>query len=221
MIAHDAKALTEVPQNLVFDTAIAGYLLDPARRGYPLDELAEERGIAADAGDELATRAVLIHELAKRQRPQIHERGLQDLLDTVELPLVKVLRETEKAGIKLDTKQLETVATRIRADVAELEREIWELADEEFMLGSPQQLGQILFEKLELSRKRRGKTGFSTDNRVLEAIRDEHEIVPQDHQATASCPSSPRPTSTRCRTGSATTAACTPRSSRRPPPPGG
>jgi DNA polymerase-1 len=179
VIAHDAKALTEVPQHLVFDTAVAGYLLDPARRGYPLDELAEERGIAADADDELATTAVLIHELAARQRPQIHERGLQDLLDQIELPLVHVLRETEKIGIKLDTRQLEQVATRIRAEVATLEREIWALADEEFMIGSPQQLGQILFEKLKLSRKRRGKTGYSTDNRVLEAIRDEHEIVPK------------------------------------------
>jgi DNA polymerase-1 len=177
VIAHDAKALTEVPSHLIFDTAIAAYLLDPARRGYPLEELTEERGISAEAGDELATRAVLTHELAKLQRPQIAERGLQELLDTVELPLVRVLRETEKAGIKLDTKQLETVATRIKAQVVELEREIWALADEEFMIGSPQQLGHILFEKLGLSRKRRGKTGFSTDNRVLEAIKDEHEIV--------------------------------------------
>src|SRR4051794_17747571 len=179
IIAHDAKALTEVPQNLVFDTAIAGYLLDPARRGYPLDELAEERGIGADAEDDLATTAVLIHELANRQRPQIAERGLQDLLDQIELPLVRVLRETEKIGIKLDTRQLEEVATRIRAEVAQLERDIWELAEEEFMVGSPQQLGRILFEKLKLSRKRRGKTGYSTDNRVLEEIRDEHEIVPK------------------------------------------
>src|SRR6478609_5662012 len=84
VIAHDAKQLGDVPQNLVFDTAVAGYLLDPARRGYPLDELAEERGIGADAGDELATYAVLIHELAKAQRPQILERGLLDLLNTVE-----------------------------------------------------------------------------------------------------------------------------------------
>ena len=96
MIAHDAKQLGDVPHNLVFDTAVAGYLLDPARRGYPLDELAEERGIGADAGDELATYAVLIHELAKRQRPQIEERGLTDLMNTVELPLVHVLRETRE-----------------------------------------------------------------------------------------------------------------------------
>jgi DNA polymerase-1 len=179
VIAHDAKALGDVPPNLVFDTAVAGYLLDPARRGYPLDELAEERGIAADAGDELATIAVLIHELAARQRPQIAERGLEGLLNEIELPLVHVLRETEKIGIRLDTKQLETVASRIRATVVELEREIWDMAGEEFVIGSPQQLGAILFDKLKLSRKRRGKTGYSTDARVLQAIRDEHEIIPK------------------------------------------
>jgi DNA polymerase-1 len=66
---------------------------------------------------------------------------------------------------------------RLRADAAALEREIWELAGEEFMIGSPQQLAEVLFGKLGLSRKRRGKTGFSTDARVLQAIRDEHPIV--------------------------------------------
>jgi DNA polymerase-1 len=178
VIAHDAKQLGDVPPNLVFDTAVAAYLLDPARRGYPLDELCEDRGIGADAGDELATYAVLIHELAKQQRPQIEERGLSDLMNTVELPLVHVLRETEKAGIKLDTAALAKVATRIKADVVDLEKQIWEMAGEEFVIGSPQQLGHILFEKLNLSRKRRGKTGFSTDARVLQAIRDEHPIIP-------------------------------------------
>ncbi|WP_037500359.1 DNA polymerase I [Solirubrobacter soli] len=178
VVTHDAKQLGDVPANLVFDTAVAGYLLDPARRGYPLDELAEDRGIGADAGDELATYAVLIHELAKQQRPQIEERGLTELMNTVELPLVHVLRETEKAGIKLDTAALEKVATRIKAEVIDLEKQVWELAGEEFVIGSPQQLGQILFEKLKLSRKRRGKTGYSTDARVLQAIRDEHPIIP-------------------------------------------
>ena len=67
----------------------------------------------------------------------------------------------------------------MRADAAELEREIWELAGEEFMIGSPQQLAEVLFVKLGLSRKRRGKTGFSTDARVLQAIRDEHQIIPK------------------------------------------
>jgi DNA polymerase-1 len=65
----------------------------------------------------------------------------------------------------------------VRADADRLEREIFELAGEEFTIGSPQQLAEVLFVKLGLSRKRRGKTGFSTDARVLAAIRDEHEII--------------------------------------------
>jgi DNA polymerase-1 len=114
-----------------------------------------------------------------QQRAQLDERGLTDLLNDIELPLVHVLREAEKQGIKLDTKLLEEAATRIRADAEQLEREIWEMAGEEFMIGSPQQLAEVLFVKLGLSRKRRGKTGFSTDARVLQAIRDEHEIIPK------------------------------------------
>jgi DNA polymerase-1 len=179
VVAHDAKALGTVPENLVFDTELAAYLLDPARRGFPLDELSEERGLAVDAEDENAARAILIHDLAAQQREQLNERGLTDLLKDIELPLVHVLREAEKMGIKLDTKLLEEAATRIRADAQQLEREIWDLAGEEFMIGSPQQLAEVLFVKLGLSRKRRGKTGFSTDARVLQAIRDEHEIIPK------------------------------------------
>src|SRR5688500_11829105 len=179
VLAHDAKALGEVPANLAFDTEAAGFLLDPARRGYPLDELAEERGIAVTSADVPAQRAGLIAELAARQRAQIRERGLDRLLTEIELPLVRVLRETEKAGIRLDARKLEESATRIREDANRLEREIWELAGEEFMIGSPQQLAEVLFVKLGLSRKRRGKTGFSTDARVLQAIRGEHEIIPK------------------------------------------
>ena len=178
-LAHDAKALLAVPENLVFDTEVAAYLLDPARRGYPLEELCEERGMAVDAEDEQARRAVLVHALAERQREQIRERGLDGLLTGIELPLVKVLRAMEEAGIKLDTARLAEVAGRIRTDCSTLEREIWGLAGEEFVIGSPQQLGSVLFDKLGLSKKRRGKTGFSTDARVLQAIRDEHEIIPK------------------------------------------
>jgi DNA polymerase-1 len=179
VVAHEAKALDEVPRNLVFDTEIAAYLLDPARRGFPLDELCEERGLAVSADDENAARAVLVHDLAAQQRAQVQERGLTDLLNDIELPLVHVLRETEKAGIRLDIRRLEDAASGIRTDAQQLEREIWEIAGEEFMIGSPQQLAEVLFVKLGLSRKRRGKTGFSTDARVLQAIRDEHPIIPK------------------------------------------
>jgi DNA polymerase I len=179
VVAHDAKALGEVPPRLAWDTEVAAYLLDPARRGYPLAELAEERGLGVECADPLATRAVLTHELHAQQLPIVRDRGLEPLLHEVELPLVRVLRETEKVGIRLDIAKLEQVAAGIREEAARLEREIWELAGEEFVIGSPQQLAEVLFVKLGLSKKRRGKTGFSTDARVLQAIREEHPIVPK------------------------------------------
>ncbi len=116
--------------------------------------------------------------LAERQRARLEEDGLTGLFHDVELPLVDVLVEMERAGVKLDVERLADISERFGTRAAELERRVWELAGEEFTIGSPQQLAHILFEKLGLSRKRRGKTGFSTDARVLQAIRDEHEIIP-------------------------------------------
>jgi DNA polymerase-1 len=83
----------------------------------------------------------------------------------------------ERAGLRLDAGRLAEVGAGFGERIATLEKEIYDLAEEEFTIGSPQQVGRILFEKLELTRKRRGKTGFSTDARVLAQIRDEHEIV--------------------------------------------
>jgi DNA polymerase I len=178
-IAHDAKALGEVPEGLVHDTLLGAYLLEPARRGYPFAELCEERGLATDVEDPAAANAVLLGALAQWQREQIAERGLQDVMGDIELPLVAVLRAMELAGVRLNLERLAEITARVRKEIAELEAEIFALAGEEFLIASPAQLGEILFEKLGLSRKRRGKTGFSTDARVLQAIRSEHVIVPR------------------------------------------
>jgi DNA polymerase-1 len=179
VVAHDAKSLDEVPPNLVHDTLLGAYLLEPARRGYPFRELVEERGLAANLEDPVARDAVLTAALAEWQREQLADRELQALMDDIELPLVGILRDMERAGVRLDVQRLAEITERVRAEIRTLEAEVWELAGTEFVLGSPQQLGEILFEKLGLSRKRRGKTGFSTDARVLQAIRDEHEIIPK------------------------------------------
>jgi DNA polymerase-1 len=121
---------------------------------------------------------VLTRILAERQRARLDEDGLTRLFHEIELPLVDVLVDMEREGVKLDTERLREISERFDARAIELERRVWELAGEEFMIGSPQQLAPILFDKLKLSRKRRGKTGYSTDARVLQAIRHEHEIVP-------------------------------------------
>ena len=179
VIAHDAKALGVVPPGLSHDTLLGAYLLEPARRGYPFAELCEERGLGTGVSDPVAADAVLVGALAAAQRAEIAERGLQALMDDIELPLVSVLREMELAGVRLNVPRLAEITARVRDEVATLEQEIFALAGEEFVIGSPQQLGEILFERLGLSRKRRGKTGYSTDARVLQAIRDEHEIIPR------------------------------------------
>ena len=178
VIAHDAKAIGVVPPRLAHDTLLAAYLLDPARRAFPFRELCEERGLVTAAEEGAGADAVLLQELASRQREELRERGQEALLDEIELPLVPVLRGMEIAGVRLNTEALGVIGARVGEEIAGLERRIWDLCDEEFVIGSPQQLGAILFDKLGLSKKRRGKTGFSTDARVLQSIRDEHEVVP-------------------------------------------
>ncbi len=178
-IAHDAKSLGLVPRVLAHDTEVAAYLLEPARRAYPFRELCEERGLAADVEDPAAADALLVQALASWQREEIRGRGLTDLLHDVELPLVRVLRDMEQAGCKLDTERLKEISDRVKAEADALERDIFELCGTEFMLGSPRQLEEVLFGSLGLSRKRRGKTGYSTDARVLQAIRDEHPVIPK------------------------------------------
>ena len=185
VVAHDWKTIAMAddacdPPPLAHDTMVAAYLIDPARRGYPLDELATEAGLGARVAgaDGVAERAVLTRLLAERQRDRLAEDGLTPLLHDIELPLVDVLVELERAGVKLDLERLRAISERFGTQAAELERRVWELAGEEFTIGSPQQLADILFNKLKLSKKRRGKTGFSTDARVLQAIRQEHEIIP-------------------------------------------
>ena len=105
------------------------------------------------------------------------------------MPLVGVLRSMEDAGIKIDTYRMGEITARLADRVEELEASAYDLAGEEFMLGSTQQLARILFEKLELTPGRKGKTGYWTDPKVLRLDRDEHaiiEVIVEDG-ATTSC----------------------------------
>jgi DNA polymerase-1 len=103
---------------------------------------------------------------------------MERLYDDVELPLTVVLAAMEDAGVKIDAYRMGEITARLAERVEELEASAFELAEEQFQLGSTQQLARILFEKLGLTAGRKGKTGYSTDARVLRAIRDDHAIVP-------------------------------------------
>jgi len=181
VIVHDAKAHRVEPLE---DTLIAAYLIEPGRPEYELDDLAAEYGVEVipePAADEetsaLVKRAETPRRLAARMVERLAERGVDRLYREVELPLTRVLAAMEDAGVKIDTYRMGEITARLRDRVEELEQRCYELADEEFMIGSTQQVARILFEKLALTPGRKGKTGYSTDTRVLRSIRGEHEIV--------------------------------------------
>jgi DNA polymerase-1 len=185
LVAHDFKSLPRLTMTPAEDTMLAAYLIDPGRPAYELDDLAQEYGLEVipEPQTEEETAALVRHAEAARRlapvlRDRLRERGSEQLYDTIELPLAAVLASMEDVGIKIDTYRMGEITARLADRVEELESRAHELAGEEFMLGSTQQVARILFEKLELTPGRKGKTGYSTDTRVLRSIRDEHEIVP-------------------------------------------
>src|SRR5215210_5631906 len=184
LIAHDFKALPRLTMEPAEDTMLLAYLIEPGRAGYELDDLAQEYGvepIPSPATDDETAALVRHAETPRRLAPtmleRVRERGAEDLYRDIELPLTAVLAAMEDAGVKIDTYRMGEITARLADRLEELEAKAYELAGEEFMIGSTQQVARILFEKLELTPGRKGKTGYSTDTRVLRSIRGEHEIV--------------------------------------------
>ena len=212
LIGHDLKSLGGGAQHgllaaagvgtldLRHDTMVGAYLLDPARRTYDLIDIAAQRGLAAapkesegadgdgqlELGEEPppdpVAEARLVWEIAQRQRDSMKEAGIERLMDEVEMPLIEVLAAMEQTGVLLDKKRLADIGEGFELRIETLQAEIFELAGHEFTIGSPQQLSEVLFDELGLTKKRRGKTGFSTDARVLSQIREEHPIVAKVEQ---------------------------------------
>jgi DNA polymerase I len=180
-VVHDAKG-QRVPAEE--DTLLLAYLIEPTRPEYPVEELAGEYGLelrpdppADEETESLIRRAAATARLAEPLLVRVRERDMERLYREVELPLSPVLAAMEDAGVKIDEYRMGEITARLRERVEELEARAHELAGEEFVIGSTQQVGQVLFEKLGLTPGRKGKTGYSTDTRVLRSIRDEHEIV--------------------------------------------
>jgi DNA polymerase I len=181
VVAHDAKTLRVTPAE---DTMLAAYLIEPGRATYDLDDLAAEYGVEVipqPATDEETAALVKAAEIPRRLAPamvaRLQERDVERLYRDVELPLTHVLSAMEDAGVRIDAYRMGEITARLRDRLEELELRAYELAGEEFMIGSTQQVARILFEKLQLTPGRKGKTGYSTDTRVLRTIRHEHEIV--------------------------------------------
>lgn len=171
---------------LADDAMISTYLLQSGRRTYLLGEILAEEGHSARvsyAGDdptvaELAGQAATIGALSDQHRTQLDALGMLGLYTEIELPLVQVLVDLEKQGIAIDSYRMAEIAHKVSDQIDELRDKAHELAGQDFNLGSPQQLAVVLFDVLGLPAQRKGKTGYSTDARVLRDLRDMHPIIP-------------------------------------------
>ncbi len=181
-LPHELAASGTVPR---CDTMLAAYLIDPGRSSYVVDELAAEHGLellpepaAEEETAALVREAETVCRLAGPLAGRVEELGMGGLFRDIELPLTGVLAAMEDAGVRIDTYRMGEITARLADRVEELEARAHELAGEPFLLGSTQQVARILFERLGLEPGRRGKTGYSTDTRVLRGLRDAHPIVP-------------------------------------------
>lgn len=181
------------------DTTIAAYLLNPLKNEYTYDDLAKDIlgqmvpsqvdllgklkiKKAADEKPEalelLACYQVYTCIAAKDQLlDQLEEHGMKKLYDEIEMPLVFVLADMEKEGVRAEKAELESYGAQLTGRIAELETSIYEKAGETFNINSPKQLGVILFEKLQMPNGKKTKTGYSTAADVLERLAPDYPIV--------------------------------------------
>jgi DNA polymerase-1 len=179
---HDSKKLGVL--DAAFDTYLAAYLVKPGLGSYELETLAAERGLAEvdlahedHAVAEAARRAAQIFALSPRLRKELEEMGLARLYYDVELPLAGVLGEIEDIGMPVDAETLEGVGQDLDARIADVERDIYEDVGHPFNIGSPKQLGEVLFEEMGIPPVRKTKTGYSTDAKVLQQLAIEHPVA--------------------------------------------
>ena len=194
-IGHNLKYDYQVLKNngietsgMYFDTMIASYLLNPARRNSGLKDLSREIfGAEMKRYEQIADKedikemglyacadADFTWRLYEYFKPKITELELDSLADEIEMPLVKILADMELAGIRVDTAYLQSLAGELQKNIDRLVMEIYSIAGGEFNTNSPKQLAFILFEKLKLPVIRKTKTGFSTDEDTLYELSKVH-----------------------------------------------
>ncbi len=200
---HNAKELSRglrqlglVGDGLRVDTAIAGYLLDPTRGRFVLDDLlmrycrseivrdevtaVGQLDLGGDGGDpfaDIARDALVVSRLAPVMLDLIEERSMTWLYEELERPLISVLSRMEDVGVGVDVKELTRMRDHLVGEVQRLETAIHELAGREFNVNSTKQLREILFDEMGLTPQKKTKTGYSTDAASLEKIRDQHEVI--------------------------------------------
>ena len=173
-IMHDAKALARenLLDGVVFDTALAAYLVNPGVRAQELSDLLERWGDGAvidssSPEQALLSSAAALFTLRKSLETEMKDRGVYELFIDLELPIAALLAIMENRGIAVDRKELEKLATFFEGEVARETKAAHASAGHEFNVASPKQLQVVLFEELNLPKTKKIKTGFTTDAEAL------------------------------------------------------
>lgn len=196
---YNAGKIAQDQRGRYFDMMVAAYLLNPLIGEYPYDAVAKDYlgmmiSSKKDYLGKLSCEQMIAEEEKKvvdyacyevytawKSRPvlekQLEEKGMLKLYREIEMPLVFVLYDMEKEGIRADGQKLKEYSEQLSVSIEQLENRIYEAAGEEFNINSPKQLGVILFEKLNLPNGKKTKTGYSTAADVLEKLAPEHQIV--------------------------------------------
>ena len=178
LVSHNVKDLIRLfldeglcVDGFVFDTALAGYLLDATESDYPLRRLSTRYlGCELDGAE-------AVYRLFGPMKEKLVSLGMDKLYYSAELPLCRVLAEMERAGFLVDRKALYDFGESLNSQIDLLQQSIWNHAGHEFNINSPKQLGEVLFDELMLPSGKKTKTGWSTNADVLEKLVGKHDIV--------------------------------------------
>lgn len=165
-----------------FDVHIAAYLLNPLKNDYTFEDVAGEYlklqiGEKLELHDRTCYEAYTAYKSAEVLSERLRAEGMWTLFEEIEMPLAFALFDMEEAGVRVKAEELKVYGSELGGKITMLEKEIWELAGEEFNINSPKQLGVILFEKLQLPHGKKTKSGYSTAADILEKLADEYPIV--------------------------------------------
>ena len=183
----------------VVDMGVAGYLLNPLKDTYEYDDLARDylgmtvpsradllgkKTLAAALGEELPEAVIcacymayVAYKASGVLRDRLEQEGMLKLYREMEMPLIYSLYHMEQAGVRVDKEQLKQYGEQLEGKIATLEQEVYELAGEKFNINSPKQLGEILFERMQLPHGKKTKTGYSTAADVLEKLAPDYPVV--------------------------------------------
>lgn len=165
-----------------FDATVAAYLLNPLKSDYTYEDVAREQlDLILEDKTDLTTKACYeaytAYASSAKLEKRLKEDGLWSLFEEIEMPLVFTLYDMEKNGVKVEAEALKHYGDQLGDKIVELEKEIYEDANETFNINSPKQLGVVLFENMNIPGGRKTKTGYSTAADVLEKLAPEYPIV--------------------------------------------